>query len=243
MKVILTERQIKQIIETENVVNLLEESFINDGNIDKLKQKVKKLILAGVAISTVIAAISKANIDDNNKEELIQMATEMEETNAIDTTDYFYQKKLSACRNYMEKALENQNYTLKSTGLKPETLLNASIERGIDLVYLMAAAHLESCFGATPRARKTNSVFSVGSYDDGRNVVTYSDPNESVYGYIDLLNKDYLVNGKTIEDLLKPGCFVNKDGNRYASDKNYEAKITQIMNRIYSEYPVLSYIK
>ena len=94
----------------------------------------------------------------------------------------------------MAYALKNQGYTLKSTDLKPETLVKVSIESGIDLPFIMAAAHQESCFGATPRAKRTNSVFSVGSFDNGKNLAVYSHPDESIEGYIKLLNNDYLIN-------------------------------------------------
>ena len=140
----------------------------------------------------------------------------------------------------MEYALKNQNFTLNSTGLKPETLVKASMECNFDLPFLMAVAHQESCFGATPRARRTNSVFSEGAWDNGSDKVKYSDPNESVYGYIDLLNNSYLVNGKTLFDLLKPGSFVNGIGKRYASDKAYEQKIKSIRKRILQKYPELA---
>ena len=140
----------------------------------------------------------------------------------------------------MEYALANQHYTLESTDLKPETLVKASIERNFDLPFLMAVAHQESCFGATPRAQRTNSVFSEGSWDNGKNTVTYSDPNESVYGYIDLMNRSYIVNGKTLFDLLLPGAFVNGIGKRYASDENYENKIKSLRNRIIKKYPELA---
>ena len=140
----------------------------------------------------------------------------------------------------MEYALNNQNYTMDSTDLKPETFVRASIERGFDLPFLMAVAHQESCFGATPRAQRTNSVFSEGSWDDGSDKTTYSDPNESVYGYIDLLNRSYIVNGKTLFDLLTPGAFVNGIGKRYASDINYEQKIKSLRNRILKKYPELA---
>jgi hypothetical protein len=149
-------------------------------------------------------------------------------------------QKVEACKAYMEYALNNQGYTLESTELKPETLVRASMENSFDLPFLMAVAHQESCFGATPRAQRTNSVFSVGSYDNGKNVVTYSDPNESVYGYIDLLNRSYIVNGKSLFDLLKPGGFVNGIGKRYAKDKTYEAKIKNVRNRILKKFPQLA---
>lgn len=104
---------------------------------------------------------------------------------------------------------------------------------------MLTAAHLESCFGATNRAKRTNSVFSVGAYDNGKDIVTYSDPNESIYGYIKLINNDYLINGKTINDLLRPGGFINKNGHRYASKKNYEKILRNIRNKIINTYPEL----
>ena len=114
------------------------------------------------------------------------------------------------------------------------------MEENFDLPFLMAVAHQESCFGATPRAQRTNSVFSEGSWDNGQNKVTYSDPNESVYGYIDLMNRSYIVNGKSLFDLLAPGEFVNGIGKRYASDVNYERKIKSLRNRILQKYPELA---
>ena len=88
---------------------------------------------------------------------------------------------------------------------------------------------IESHFGTTSRAKRTNSVFSVGSYDDGRNVYKPKSQNESVENYILTLKRYYLVD-KTVDDLLKNGGFVNIRGHRYASDKNYELKIRQTMN-------------
>ena len=139
----------------------------------------------------------------------------------------------------MATALKNQGYTMNSTGLKPETMVKVCEEKGFSLPFMMAAAHLESCFGATNRARKTNSVFSVGSYDNGKNVVTYSDPNDSVADYVDLLERRYL-DGKTLNDLLRPGGFIDKDGHRYASNPKYERQLSSIINKIKNKYPELS---
>lgn len=237
MKVILTEKQLNSLLQTEGVAHLLQESFVDSKNLENLKKIVLKLITAGVAVTTIIAAINKTNVSTTEKEELKQFViAQEEETEKIDSV---YQQKVDACRKYMEYALKNQKYTLESTGLKPETLVKASIEKDFDLPFLMAVAHQESCFGATPRAKRTNSVFSVGSWDNGRDVVTYDDPNESVYEYIDLLNDSYMVNGKELMDLLKPGAFVNGIGKRYASDEKYETKIKILRNRIIQKYPEL----
>ena len=238
MKVILTEKQIDSLLQAEGVAQLLQESLGDSKNLENLKKIVLKLIAAGIAATTIIAAINKVNAPSWEKEELRQMVLARQDN--AEKIDTVFEKKVNACREYMEYALKNQNYTLDSTDLKPETLVRASIEKGFDLPFLMAVAHQESCFGATPRAQRTNSVFSEGLWDNGKNAVTYSDPNESVYGYIDLMNRSYIVNGKTLFDLLKPGSFVNGIGKRYASDKAYEQKISSIRKRILQKYPELA---
>lgn len=238
MKVILTEKQIDSLLQAEGVARLLQESLGESKNLENLKKIVLRLIAAGIAATTIIAAINKVNAPSWEKEKLRQMV--LARQNNAEKIDTVFEKKVNACREYMEYALKNQNFTLNSTGLKPETLVKASMEYDFDLPFLMAVAHQESCFGATPRARRTNSVFSEGAWDNGSDKVKYSDPNESVYGYIDLLNNSYLVNGKTLFDLLKPGSFVNGIGKRYASDKAYEQKISSIRKRILQKYPELA---
>ena len=238
MKVILTEKQIDSLLQAEGVARLLQESLGESKNLENLKKIVLRLIAAGIAATTIIAAINKVNAPSWEKEKLRQMVLARQDN--AEKIDTVFEKKVNACREYMEYALKNQNFTLNSTGLKPETLVKASMEYDFDLPFLMAVAHQESCFGATPRARRTNSVFSEGAWDNGSDKVKYSDPNESVYGYIDLLNNSYLVNGKTLFDLLKPGSFVNGVGKRYASDKAYEQKISSIRKRILQKYPELA---
>ena len=209
MKLILTEEQLNLLLQTEGVARLLQESLGDSKNLENLKGIIRKLLATGVALTTIVAALNKQNLPQSERDMLINAAmgeAELKKTELVDTT---FQEKVKACKAYMEYALNNQNYTLESTDLEPETLVRASMEKGFDLPFLMAVAHQESCFGATPRAQRTNSVFSEGSWDNGNNTVTYSDPNESVYGYIDLMNRSYIINGKTLFDLLAPGAFVN----------------------------------
>lgn len=232
MKIVLTEEQVKNIVLTEQVSKILSESIVTDFNL--ACKQVKKLIMSGVATGVILSAINMMEIPTEQKEELVDIVKiEQQDTSVLDN-------KVEACTKYMEKALSNQGFKINDTKLSPRALVLASEEYSFDLPLLMAAAHLESCFGATNRAKRTNSVFSVGSYDNGKNVVTYSDPNESIDGYISLINNDYLINGKTINDLLKPGGFVNKNGHRYASKKNYEKLLRSIRNKIISQYPELT---
>ena len=108
-----------------------------------------------------------------------------------------------------------------------------------DLPLLMAQAHMESCFGLTKRARETNSVFSIGLYDNGKNAATYPTQNASIRPYIKIVQNDYL-RDRSIEDMLSPGNFTNKNNHRYASEKNYESNINSVRNRIINMFPILS---
>lgn len=243
IKVILTESQLNRIKQIESTYNILEESLIKSRKIEDLKKTIKKLLYAGIAVTTIIAAINKQDITKNEKDLLTQIVlnckTNDDDVRLSTEKKDKYNLKVKSVEDYMNYALNNQGFSMTSTKLKPETLVKACDENGFDLPFVMAAAHLESCFGATSRAQLTNSVFSVGSYDNGKNVVVYADPNESVYGYINLLKKSYLVKGKTITDLMIPGNFVNGIGNRYASDKNYEKKLKNVRDRIIRMYPDL----
>ena len=243
MQVRLTETQFARLVLEESMARLLQESVPNLKNLEMLKKTVKRLLAAGIATAAIITAIDQSNLPAKEKEALMDTVTVEQIPSKIDKekekADSLYKQKVEACKDYMEYALNNQNYSLSSTKLKPETLVKVSMETNFDLPFLMAVAHQESCFGATPRARKTGSVFSEGLYDNGHNAVRYSDPNESVYGFVNLLKNDYLVNGKQLPDLLKPGSFVNINGHRYASDANYENKIRYLRNKIAQEHPEL----
>lgn len=235
-KIILTESQFNRLLSEETSIQVLYESFSLPMSFSNLKHKVKMAIIGGIALTTIISAIYKLHIDNVKKQELIELAKIEAEQHRQDS---IFDVKVDACRRYMEFALNNKGKTLNDTKLKPETLVKCAMESNFDLPFLIAAAHQESCFGVGPRAKRTNSIFSVGSYDDGRNLATYSDPNESVAPYIRLLKQHYLVNGKTLQDLLVPGQFVNDNGDRYASDKNYEKNITYLRNLIISKFPEL----
>lgn len=238
MKIIITESQLSNILLMEQNELLLLEGIFNSKSIDEFKTKIKKALIGGVALISVITAIYKTNLDRKEKEMLENFARI--EAEIQHKADSVFNVKVEACRKYMEAALKNQGYSFASTGLKPETLVREAEKYNFDLPFLMAVVHQESCFGATPRAKRTNSPFSVGSYDDGRNIVTYSDPNESVGDYIKLINRDYLFDGKSLLDLLKPNNFINKNGHRYAQDKGYEGKIKYLRDRILKQFPELN---
>ena len=104
----------------------------------------------------------------------------------------------------------------------------------IDIFFVLAQGHLESHFGTCGMALKTNSVFNVFAYDgcnydkiskNGK----YKHPDLSLGPYIKLLKNKYLVEGKTEKDLMIN--FVDANGNRYASSKDYEIRLLDIYNK------------
>ena len=229
--IIITESQLRLISESLNVEMILEEAS-EDGDRTNILRTVKRLLYAGFATSVILTAVMNLNVSDSIKRE----AEEIIMSNQPDST---FIQRVNAVKKYMKIAAENQGYNPEDIKLSPEAMVLAADENDFDLPFLLAQAHLESCFGLTPRARKTNSVFSVGCYDNGKNVCKYSTQDDSIVPYINLIKNDYLVDGKTIENLLQKGKFVNDINKRYASDPYYEGKVKNIRNRIVSRFPEL----
>ena len=229
--IIITESQLRLISESLNVEMILEEAS-EDGDRTNILRTVKRLLYAGFATSVILTAVMNLNVSDAIKRE----AEEIIMSNQPDST---FIQRVNAVKKYMKAATENQGYNPEDIKLSPEAMVLAADENDFDLPFLLAQAHLESCFGLTPRARKTNSVFSVGCYDNGKNVCKYSTQDDSIVPYINLIKNDYLVDGKTIENLLQKGKFVNAINKRYASDPYYEGKVKNIRNRIVSRFPEL----
>lgn len=229
--IIITESQLRLISESLNVEMILEEAS-EDGDRTNILRTVKRLLYAGFATSVILTAVMNLNVSDSIKKE----AEEIIMSNQPDST---FIQRVNAVKKYMKAAAENQGYNPEDIKLSPEAMVLAADENNFDLPFLLAQAHLESCFGLAPRARKTNSVFSVGCYDNGKNVCKYSTQDDSIVPYINLIKNDYLVDGKTIENLLQKGKFVNAINKRYASDPYYEGKVKNIRNRIVSKFPEL----
>lgn len=236
-KVFITESQLRQVVIQEQYENFLVQQLNESLNFNTLKKKIKRALLAGVTASVILGAVSRLDINDVEKHALEQMVQNSTETQ----NDSTHQQKVDACRAYMEWAMKNQGFDWTTTKLTPEAIVDACEENNFSIPFTMAVANLESCFGQTPRAKRTNSIFSVGSYDDGRNVCTFSTPNESIAHFIKTIKNDYLLNGKkTISDLLVPNQFVNMNGDRYAKNQKYEGQVKSIMNRIIKMYPILN---
>ena len=126
---------------------------------------------------------------------------------------------------------EVQNYintVAPTSDLRACALVDACEKYNIEVKFALAQGEIESHFGTKGLAIKTNSVWNVGacdnhSYFDIINTYKYSHPNESIEPYLKLLYRNYLTD-EAEAGLLKK--FVDRNGNRFASDKNYEEKLS-----------------
>lgn len=138
---------------------------------------------------------------------------------------------VDATQNYIDSIAPNSN-------LRALILVEKCEEYKIPITFVLAQGELESKFGTTGLAYRTNSIWNVGAYDnyDIKNIkIKYKNPNDSVEPYLNLLNSNYL-NGKTIEDLFD--SFTDINGNRYATDKYYESKLKTIHNYILTNHSI-----
>lgn len=92
----------------------------------------------------------------------------------------------------------------------------------------LAQAQYETHMGK--RTRSPNNIFNIGETDGGGHKA-YDAPEDSVADYYQLMANRYYAGGqKTTGDLLNN--FVDVNGNRYASNPNYENQISGQMNFI-----------
>lgn len=197
------------------------------------KKKLAALIGAGIIASTTILNNPSSCINHDNVE--IE-ANNPYGINNIDYENILNKEKL--VREYISDILSKHGKTLDDLQFNPDNLVIASYQYEYDLPLLLAQLQIESHFGTTERARRTNSMFSVGAYDNGKDVVKYSNQDASIVPHIKLIKKDYMLDGKKDVDQILQN-FVNHDGKRYASNPNYENDLIKTRNSIISKYPGL----
>ena len=138
---------------------------------------------------------------------------------------------VDATQNYIDSIAPNSN-------LRALILVEKCEKYKIPISFVLAQGELESKFGTTGLAYRTNSIWNVGAYDNYglENIkFKYNHPNDSVEPYLYLLKSNYL-NGKKIEDLFD--SFTDINGNRYATDKYYESKLKTIYTHILTNHNI-----
>lgn len=167
------------------------------------------------------------------------------ETIYINTVrDKFQEKLVTEVETYItEIAPESQ--------LSPEFLVKKCLEYETDIIFVLSQALLESHFGTKGKAAKTNSVWNVGTYDNGKILYRYKTADESLEPYLKLIKEKYLITvtnrGDTIYKdlghLIQDKGYVNYDGRRFASARGYENGMRKLMVKMDMETSISFYQK
>lgn len=154
-----------------------------------------------------------------------------------DPIEYIKEAELKYWECESKLVTEVQNYidnVAPTSNLRGYNLVKASEKYEIDIKFMLAQGHIESHFGTKGLARRTNSVWNILaydslSYDQISKKGKYPHPNASIEPYCQLLKNNYLIN-KTEHDLMK--SYRNISGHRYATDDQYEVRLTGQYNII-----------
>ena len=133
--------------------------------------------------------------------------------------------------------------------LTPQNVVDKCLEYDTDIIFVLSQALLESHFGTKGKAAETNSVWNVGTYDNGQILYRYQHPDLSLEPYLILVNEKYLIEVTTKGDtifkdlyhLVQDRGYTNYDGRRFASARGYENGMRKLMVRIDMETSISFY--
>lgn len=212
-----------------------------------MKHTVIGLLVCLFIGSTTLAG-AKALVDyiytDSNTQMCSQDICESSATNEEDAIRNMMIEEYKNARDQL--AIEVDNYissVAPKANIDPYLMIDLCSEYDVDIRFVLAQGQIESHFATKGTAARTLSVFNVGAYDghsasrQRRNGFGFSDPNESIEPYLQLITTEYMVNGKTESDLMKN--YVNGLGMRYASNPKYESMLRSVYKRI-SNRPAFS---
>lgn len=140
---------------------------------------------------------------------------------------------------YKSRLVKEVNHYIDSVAptstLTGYAIVDLTEKYDLDIKFVLAQGQLESYFGTTGMAIKTNSVFNVGAYDGMKydlinEKFKYKHPDFSIEPYMQLLYKNYITGSKTELDLMAK--YVTKGGRRYSSNSNYEREMLALYKKI-----------
>ena len=198
------------------------------------KKRLGVLALAGAL--GLVAPISNNPVENVHDNAITQ-------TLSIEDRIPNFHEKVAAVEDYLINAFTRYGHPerIKHLDVTPEDFVIVSYKENIDIPLLLAAAWVETKMGTEGVcvARKTNSMYSVGAWDDGTTRKYYDSKLQSMYHYAKIIKNDYL-RGRDVDTLLQDGNFVNKNGHRYASNPNYERMLRITRNKILKNYKILN---
>lgn len=193
------------------------------------------MVLGFIVLGGAKMAVNAASID--TKPTVVEQGNDA----VVDSTELImeqYRNDFNNARDVLAVEVHEYISTIAPRAeIDPYILIDLCTEYDIDVAFVMAQGQIESHYATAGTAKRTKSIFNVGAYDGHsaarqcRNGFGFEDPNDSIEPYLILLTSDYLVNGKTINDLMTN--YVNYLGMRYASNRKYESQLKSVYNKIY----------
>lgn len=190
-----------------------------------MKLRYKVLITLGLIIPMVIGLINFFSIEKLKGHHIERYDKYTYAYDCIKEAEVTYWDYKCALVNEVQKYIEQ---IAPSSNLRGYAVVEECEKYDVDICFVLAQGEVESAFGTKGIASKLNCVFNVGIYDNKtteqvEDKYRFEYPNESIEPYLKLLTTKYLVN-KLEHDLMHK--FVDINGNRYASDKDYEIKVS-----------------
>lgn len=190
-----------------------------------MKLRDKLLITLGLIIPMAIGLINFFSIEKLKGHHIERYDKYTYAYDCIKEAEITYWDYKCALVNEVQKYIEQ---IAPSSNLRGYAIVEECEKYDVDICFVLAQGEVESSFGTKGIASKLNCVFNVGIYDNKtteqiEDKYRFEYPNESIEPYLKLLTTKYLVN-KLEHDLMRK--FVDINGNRYASDKDYEIKIS-----------------
>jgi len=214
----------KQISEKEETTSTPHTNLLTFNQHSLIKKLTKGLL--ALAFLAIVSLLTTALMETPIR----AMNSNSENSSTIENSIY-----ISKVRNYSEeKLIREVDVYMKS--IAPTEKLNSTLlvqlcsKYEIDITLVIAQAILESHIGTKGLATQTNSVWNVGSYDNGKIHYSYLNQNESIEPYLKLIKERYLIKitaqGDTLQreirSLIADRGYVNFEGKRYATSPTYE---------------------
>lgn len=203
-------------------------------------KKLMPALTAGLIAYGGIAGINKLTHNAQNNDSDLTNSPATETTVSLEDIIPHYNELVQSVKEYMNWAVNCNGHDYSEIEIRPETLVELCYQYKYDLPMLLSALHLESCFGITPRAKRTGSPCSIGCWDNGKNKIYYDDQNEAVEDYIKIMQNNF-IRGRKYSDAFADGNLVNGLGLRYASNKKYEPDLRYMRARAIKKFPELEY--
>lgn len=156
------------------------------------------------------------------KMQKIEYVSPIENVTKIDTVqikDSLKNELIEEVSKYIKKQAP------KSHQFIPKYLVQAGLSNNIDICFMMAQTQIETCYGTLGAGRESarRSMFGIIQK-------RYSNYEAAINHYCEVLNKYYLVKGKTEQHLMTK--YVTAKGGRYAENPRYEIELKTAYNQI-----------